>query len=203
MELEGSEAYYAGQIVLALARLYGIRKRPRLRTVVERSLKHYQARWQNEDERDLSFTTWMIQACDQWHALVDDDLSKDYAYAMADWALQEQQADDCANPLWVGAFQNTPGIGTAAYSEGIASALAIAQRAGDDERADRYRSALLLSMRFLLSLSLDGPEHALVGGAEHIGAVRSALHRSGLRCDNAQHYLMSMLRARALCWDSE
>ena len=182
MELEGSETYYAGQIVLALARLYGIRKRPRLRTVVERSLKHYQARWQNEDERDLSFTTWMIQACDQWHALVDDDLSKDYAYAMADWALQEQHADDCANPLWVGAFQNTPGIGTAAYSEGIASALAIAQRAGDDERADRYRLALLLSMRFLLSLSLDGPEHALVGGAEHIGAVRSALHRSGLRC---------------------
>ena len=40
--LKGSETYYAGQIVLALARLYGIRKRPRLRTVVQRSLKHYQ-----------------------------------------------------------------------------------------------------------------------------------------------------------------
>ena len=202
MELEGSESYYAGQIVLALARFYGIRKRPRLRSAVERSLKHYQERWQDEDERDLSFTTWMIQACDQWHALVEDDLAKNYAYEMADWALQEQHGEDCENPLWIGAFQNTPGIGTAAYSEGIASALAIAQRAGDDERAERYRSALLLSMRFLLSLSLDGPEHALVGGAEHIGAVRSALHRPGLRCDNAQHYLMSMLRARALCWDA-
>ena len=30
MELEGSETYYAGQIVLALARFYGIRKRPPL-----------------------------------------------------------------------------------------------------------------------------------------------------------------------------
>ena len=203
MELEGSETYYAGQIVFALARLYGIRKRPRLRSAVERSLKHYQSRWQDEDERDLSFTTWMIQACDQWHALVEDDLSRDYAYEMADWALQEQHGEDCDNPLWVGAFQNTPGIGTAAYSEGIASALSIAQRAGDEERAEKYRSALLLSMRFLLSLSLDGPEHALVAGSEHIGAVRSALHRSGLRCDNAQHYLMSMLRARALCWNDE
>ena len=202
MELEGSETYYAGQVVLALARMYAIRKRPRLRSAVERSLKHYQERWQNEDERDLSFTTWMIQACDQWHANVADDLSRDYAYEMADWALEEQHGDDCENPLWAGAFQNTPGIGTAAYSEGIASALSIAQRAGDDERAERYRSALLLSMRFLLSLSLDGPEHALVGGPEHVGAVRSALHRPGLRCDNAQHYLMSMLRARALCWDS-
>ena len=146
----------------------------------------------------------MIQACDQWHALEGEELCQ--ATTPTKWPTgryEEQHGEDSANPLWAGAFQNTPGIGTAAYSEGIASALAIAQRAGDDERADRYRSALLLSMRFLLSLSLDGTEHALVGGAEHIGAVRSALHRSGLRCDNAQHYLMSMLRARALCWDSE
>ena len=202
MELEGSETYYAGQIVLALARMYAIRKRPRLRSAVERSLKHYQERWRDEDERDLSFTTWMIQACDQWHANVGDDLSREYAYEMADWALEEQHGEDCENPLWVGAFQSTPGIGTAAYSEGIASALSIAQRAGDEERIEQYRSALLLSMRFLLSLSLDGVEHALVGSGEHVGAVRSALHRSGLRCDNAQHYLMSMLRARALCWNS-
>jgi len=203
MELEGSETYYAGQIVLALARLFGVRKRPRLRSAVQRALMHYQERWQDEDERDLSFTTWMIQACDQWHALEGDELAQDYAYEMADWALEEQHGEDCDNPLWVGAFQNTPGIGTAAYSEGIASALSIALRAGDEERTNRYRAALLLSMRFLLSLSLDGPEHTLVGGTEQVGAVRSALHRSGLRCDNAQHYLMSMLRARALCWDSE
>ncbi len=200
MELEGSETYYAGQIVLALARQYAIRKRPRLRTAVERSLRHYEQRWQVEDERDLSFTTWMIQACDQWHALTNDEAARDYAYAMADWALEEQHGEEAENPLWVGAFQSTPGIGTAAYSEGIVSALAIAQRDGNAERAERYRESLILSMRFLLSLSLDGPEHALVGGPEHIGGVRSALHRPGLRCDNAQHYLMSMIRARALCW---
>ena len=35
MELEGSETYYAGQIVLALARLFGVRKRPRLRSAVQ------------------------------------------------------------------------------------------------------------------------------------------------------------------------
>ncbi len=203
MELEGSETYYAGQIVLALARLHAIRKRPRLRTAVERSLAHYRERWGDEEERDLSFTTWMIQACDQWHALTSDEQTRDYAYAMADWALEEQHGEDCENPLWVGAFQNTPGIGTAAYSEGIVSALAIAQRDGDQERVERYRESLILSLRFLLQLTLDGPEHALVGGPEHIGGVRSALHRSGLRCDNAQHYLMSMLRARALCWDAD
>ena len=60
---------------------------------------------------------------------------------MADWALQEQHGEDSENPLWVGAFQNTPGIGTAAYSEGIASALSIAQRAGDERaRSEQYRA---------------------------------------------------------------
>ena len=202
LELEGSETYYAGQIVLALARVYAMRKRPRLRSAVERSLQHYIERWHDEDERDLSFTTWMIQACDQWHAVTNDELARDYAYEMADWAIIGHfNMDDVGNPLWEGSYQNTPGIGTAAYCEGIASALAIAQRDGNDDLAEFFRLSLLDSMRFLLSLQLDGVETALIGGPEHAGAVRSALHRSGLRCDNAQHYLMSMLRARALCFD--
>ena len=201
MELEGSETYYAGQIVLALARRYAIRKRPRLKTAVERALRHYRTRWADEDERDLSFTTWMIQACDHWHEQSGDEAARDYAYEMADWALAEQHGQECDNPLWVGSFQNTPGIGTAAYSEGIASALAIARRSGDAAQIERYREALKLSMRFLLSLQIDGAGHAMIGGPEHVGAVRSALHRSSLRCDNAQHYAMSMLRARALCFE--
>ena len=203
LELEGSETYYAGQVALALARMHAPRPRPRLRTAVERSLRHYHERWADEDERDLSFTTWMLQACDQWHALTSDELSRDYAYQMIDWALEEQHGPDHEHPLWPGAFQNTPGIGTAAYSEGLASALAIAQRAGDEDRAERYRSALLLAMRFLLQLTVESSEVALVGGTEQIGAVRSALHRDSLRCDNAQHFIMSALRARALCWPDE
>ena len=201
LELEGSETYYAGQVVLALARQYAMRKRPRLKSAVERSLRHYAERWKDSEERDLSFTTWMIQACDQWHAVTNDKLARDYAYEMAHWAISEHvNTDNVGNPLWAGSYQGTPGIGTAAYSEGIAAALAIAQRADDVEQTEMFRSTLLDSMRFLLSLQLDGIETALVGGPEHAGAVRSALHRSSLRCDNAQHYLMSMLRARALCW---
>ena len=203
LELEGSETYYAGQVALALARIYAPRPRPRLRTAVERSLRHYHERWSDEDERDLSFTTWMLQACDQWHALTDDESSREYAYEMVDWALEEQHSAEHEHPLWPGAFQNTPGIGTAAYSEGLASALAIAQRAGDEDRAKRYQQALLLAMRFLLQLTVEASEVALVGGTDQIGAVRSALHRDSLRCDNAQHFIMASLRARALCWPNE
>ena len=55
-------------------------------------------------------------------------------------------------------------------------------------------------MRFLLQLTVDASDAPLIGGDEHIGAVRSALHRSSLRCDNAQHFIMAALRTRALAF---
>ena len=207
LDLEGSETYYAGQVVLALARLHAQRPKPRLRTAVERSLRHYHARWDDEDERDLSFTTWMLQACDVWYTQASSDsirtLTRDYAYAMADWALEEQHPAAAEHPLWAGAFQNTPGIGTAAYAEGILSALAIARREEDIVRIECYRSAMLPALRFLLQLQVEASDAPFVGGRDQIGGVRSALHRATLRCDNAQHFLMTMLRSRALCWPDE
>ena len=198
LELEGSETYYAGQVVLALARLHGARRRDRYARAIRRALDHYRERWSDEAERDLSFTTWMLQACDAWHQLEGGDSAAQYAFAMADWALESQHGSDHPHPLWPGAFQDTPGIGTAAYSEGIAAALALAQRVGDADRGARYQEALIGAMRFLLQLTVEASDAPLVAGAEHVGAVRSALHRPGLRCDNAQHFIMSALRTRAL-----
>ena len=206
LDLEGSETYYAGQVVLALARLHGARRRDRYARAIAKSIQHYHERWADESERDLSFTTWMLQACDTWHQLsgADDvDDAAAYGFAMADWALESQHLPDHPHPLWSGAFQDTPGIGTAAYAEGIAAALALAQRVGDAEREARYRAALFNAMRFLLQLTVESSDAAFVGGDEQIGAVRSALHRSGLRCDNAQHLIMAALRTRALAFEQD
>lgn len=200
LELEGSETYYAGQVVLALARLHGARRRDRYARAVANAIDHYHARWADEEERDLSFTTWMLQACDVWHQLGGGDETVEYGFAMADWALESQHGVEHPHPLWPGAFQNTPGIGTAAYAEGIASALALAQRVGDAEREARYRASLLGAMRFLLQLTVEASDAPFIGGDEQIGALRSALHRPGLRCDNAQHFIMSALRTRALAF---
>ena len=201
LELEGSETYYAGQVVLALARLHGARPRDRYARAIGNAIRHYHARWADEDERDLSFTTWMLQACDARHQIDGDEETAVYAFEMADWALESQHRPDHPHPLWPGAFQNTPGIGTAAYAEGIVAALALAQRVGDAEREERYHAALMGAMRFLLQLTVDQSDAPFVGAEEHVGAVRSALHRSGLRCDNAQHFIMSALRARPFAPD--
>ena len=203
LELEGSETYYAGQVVLALARLHGVRKRDRYARAIRRAIAHYHERWADEDERDLSFTTWMLQACDSWHHLEGGDDVAEYGFAMADWALESQHGPEHRHPLWRGAFQDTPGIGTAAYAEGIAAALSLARRVGDEQREARYDAALRSAMRFLLQLTVDASDAPLIGGDEHIGAVRSALHRSSLRCDNAQHFIMSALRTRALAFPQD
>ena len=194
LELEGSEIYYAGQIALALARRYALSKRDRLATAGLRSLRYYR-QWWDAGNANLSFATWMLQACDAWHALRDDDTARDFCFQMADWALQFQHPQDHPNPLWVGAFERTPGIGTAAYTEGMIRALALARRVGDQDRARRYEESVRLAMRFLLSLTMQEVDLVYVGGREHLGAVRSSLQRRNLRCDNAQHFARAALAA--------
>ena len=234
LELEGSETYYAGQITLALARLHSSRAfgkpRQRIATAARQALNHYSNRWSDESERDLSFTTWMLQACNVWEAQTQDEQVKRYAYKIADWALQYQHPqpdppparpaadDETASPgmtaeleaqtgrqhsLWHGAYQSTPGIGTAAYTEGIAAALALAQRVGDEERIARYDQSARSAARFLLQLQLLAPDAHVSSSSDQMGAVQSALHRQSLRCDNAQHFLMSLLATRALCWPGD
>ncbi len=202
LRFEGSEIYYAGQIVLALARRYAVTKRGRTADAVQRALPYYRGWWRDGNEH-LSFLTWMLQACDAWHAIKGDEEAAEFAYEMADWALQFQHGPDHSNPTWVGAYESTPGIGTAAYTEGMLRALAIAKRRDDAERIDRYRRAVLLAMRFLLQLTVEPVDLAFIGGQEHRGAVRSSLRRNTLRCDNAQHLLMAALGTAGLLEDNE
>ena len=194
LTLEGSETYFGGQITLSLARQFAMTKRDRLATAGLRAVRYYRE-WWDDGNQDLSFLTWMIQACDDWYALRDDSVARDFAFQMADWALEFQHPADHPNPLWAGAFERTPGIGTAAYTEGMLRALTLARRAGDEDRAARYGNSVRMALRFLLQLSMEDADLVFVGGPEHRGAVRSSLRRRNLRCDNAQHFIMSALGA--------
>jgi hypothetical protein len=197
LEFEGSETYFAGQITLALARRFTATKRRRTGQAVERAIAYYRA-WWDDGNQDLSFLTWMLQACDTWHSVADDAAAREFAFAMADWALPFQHERSHANPQWVGAYEGSPGIGTAAYTEGMLRAFAMARRVGDQERVERYRESVITALRFLLQLTLEPADLAFVGGKEHRGAVRSSLRRQTLRCDNAQHFLMATLIGAAL-----
>jgi hypothetical protein len=197
LTFEGSETYFAGQLTLALARRHTATKRRRTGQAVERALSHYRT-WWDAGNQDLSFLAWMIQACDTWHSVTGDQAASEFAFAMADWALPFQHARSHPNPQWIGAYEGSPGIGTAAYTEGMLRALATARRVGDHERVERYQESVVGAFRFLLQLTLEPADLAFIGGKEHRGAVRSSLRRHTLRCDNAQHFLMAALVGAAL-----
>ncbi len=220
LELEGSERYFAGQIALALARRYFVDKRSRTDEAVQHAVSHYRQAWNSDrhDEtdtdpskdgsiKDLSFAAWMLQACEAHIRRTPNRNSKanaqDFAFEMADYALTQQHDTDHPNPLWVGGYQGSPGIGTAAYTEGMLCAYIIATVAEDQERVDRYGHSIARALRFLLQLQIALPDLASVGTDEHLGAVRSSLRRRNLRCDNAQHFLTAMLRASALFQNEE
>ena len=176
LTLEGSETYYAGQIALALARRFEVTGRQRMAEAGLAALRYYR-QWWDDGNRDLSFVTWMLQACEAWYRLRYDDEARDFGFEMADWALQFQHSDD-VNLLWGGAFESTPGIGTAAYTEGIVRAVAIAEQAGDAERAERYSNSVRGAMRFLMQLCVEDPDLAFTGGPEQRA-------RCGRRCGGA------------------
>ena len=134
---------------------------------------------------------WMLQACEAWHAQTDDSDVAAYAFAMADWALALQHGADHPHPLWVGAYGPAPGIGTAAYTEGMLRALELALRVKDEARAARYLESVQLSMRFLLQLTLEPADLAFSGGTEHRGAVACVLEAAlaALRSRAALHHV--------------
>ena len=199
-ELEGSEIYYAGQCTLALARRYLTTKRDRLAEAVRAAVAYYRSWWDDPttDNKDLSFLTWMIQACDLADSIPATAGAADFAYDMADWALERQYPASHPTLGWAGGFEGGPGIGTAAYTEGIAAAWAIALRRGDADRAARYRDSVLQAERFLLQLQLEPADLVFLRSAGHRGAVRRSLRSRALRCDNAQHFLMAALRTASL-----
>ena len=206
LEMEGSERYFAGQIALALARRYFVDKRPRTDEAVRGAISHYREWWASDNE-DLSFAAWMLQACESHvrHTPNADSKANAHAFAfeMADWALTQQHDVDHPNPLWVGGYQGSPGIGTAAYTEGMIRAFAIATLAKDEARIERYRRSVATGLRFLLQLQIERSDLAFIGAEDHLGAVRGSLRLRNLRCDNAQHFLMAMLRASVVLQNEE
>ena len=197
-ELEGTELYYAGQCTLALARRYTLTKRDRLADAVRAAIGHYSDWWSDDANKDLSFLAWMIQACELADSIPATAGAADFAYDMADWAIERQYPTSHPTLGWAGGFEGGPGIGTAAYTEGIAAAWAIALRRGDTARAARYRDSTLQAQRFLLQLQLAPADLVFVRSPGHRGAIRRSLRSRSLRCDNAQHFLMAALRTASL-----
>jgi hypothetical protein len=196
----GTHYYYPGEALLALAHEYQLTRDPRVATAFHSAHEYYQAFFQQDPSPP--FVPWQVQAHVLMHALTGCTEYADFAFEMSDWLARKQiRTEHTIWPDLVGGFDTKgPGfatISTASYLEGFASALELAYRVGDVERAEHYEQVVRSATCFVIRLVVK-PEEAFFHQRPHqtIWGVRTFLTDTRLRIDHVQHALASLIETR-------
>jgi len=199
-EPTGSQYYYPGEALLALAREYQLTQDQRIAHAFAKAHPYYVSFF--EANPAPAFVPWQVQAHALMHALTGRQEYADFAFRMSDWLARKQI--DREHTLWpdlIGGFASQrPGfasISTASYLEGFADALELARRVGDTRRAERYEHVIRSAARFVLQLIVK-PEEAYFHArpAQSHWGVRSFLTDTRLRIDHVQHALIALMKTR-------
>jgi hypothetical protein len=153
-----------------------------------------QLRWHREQFR--ATTSWALVGWHPqgWNAVHAIELRADiagYVFELADWAIDRQLKK---NGAFLDDFSDTePSFDTGFIAEGIAAAWAVAIRAGDDERSERYRASWEGAMAFAASLVFK-PEDSFASRApdDMVGGVRLTPSSASLRIDATSHCLHAL-----------
>ena len=200
-----SQDYFPGEALLSLAAEVraGSVKAGR---AMAAALPWYRARFRAQPA--TAFVPWQLDA---WRtqatwpidlerpAAPDTQACFDFIYEMADWLLQFQIGRSASHPDLIGGFAlpgRSPGNSSAAYTEAIIRAFGVAQRLGDQSRADRYRHASLAGLDFVRRLQVMPETGVLFSDpARTVGATTASLSDMTVRCDYDQHALTAYLAA--------
>ena len=201
-ERNDNQNFYPGETLLYLAQRH---RETGEQEILEKSLKSlaWYKDWHLQN-RNPAFVPWHTQAAAAFLQASGESWLRDWIYTMNDWLLAMQQLDppepdlhgrfyDPAHPEYGPPHASSTGV----YLEGLADAFAVAEAAGDDERAERYARAIWagirnqrqLQFRDEASLALYGTDHRLL-----LGGMRTEVYDNTLRIDNVQHCLGPLLQ---------
>ncbi|UCG32181.1 MAG: hypothetical protein JSU68_11000 [Phycisphaerales bacterium] len=196
----GTQYYYPGEALLALAHEYRLTRDQRIAAAFHKAHGYYRAFFQQD--RNAAFVPWQVQAHALMHTLTGQAEYADFAFEMSDWLARKQiRYEHTIWPDLVGGFATKgPGfatISTASYLEGFASALDLARRVGDAERAQHYEQVVRAAARFVMQLIVK-PEEAFFHQRpdQTLWGVRTFLTDTRLRIDHVQHALVSLIQTR-------
>ena len=156
--------------------------------------------------RNPAFVPWHTQACASLFEQTGRREFADFALEVNDWLLSMQQWDrrpGLPPDLW-GRFYDPrrPEFGpphaasTGAYLEGLADALRLARKIGDEARAAAYECAIGRGLRSLRQLQYRGPADAFyVSRRERVmGTLRTEAYDNAIRIDSAAHALAATVK---------
>ncbi|HEY3581600.1 MAG TPA: hypothetical protein VGK82_13685, partial [Pyrinomonadaceae bacterium] len=161
---------------------------------LQRAFRYYRHRFRYK--RHFGQVTWLLQAFSKWWHITNDASFAEFVFEVADWLLGYQQEK-------TGAFINdhqsdTPGYTTAVYLEGIAAALSVAAKIGDQTRHETYHRSFTNAYTFLDQLIIQDRDKSILPNADYaLGGLRQGLYYSEIRTDFVQHSLSALLEFRA------
>ncbi len=193
------EGFHAGsQFIQALWSVYTHTGDPRYLDALERGARYFYDTGLHE--RDLLFALWNNEPMAGLYALRPAPWILDLVWMVTDPVVEAQILPHHDVPaLWVGGFilygQPTPGALSMYGVEASIDAFRLARMVGDVERAERYRAAALLGVRFLKSLQLrEGDTDSFPEPDLTIGGVPYGFDRPILRVDITRHIVNSFIK---------
>jgi hypothetical protein len=203
---------------LAALAAYGL-KRPddAIMGVFHRAQRYY-AGWFRAGP-GMAETAVFARALILTYAVSNDARSSDLAFAMLDRIATCQRSsvvdrstgntDEVTGrlPELDGAFAlRQPGVvgaDTATCLLAFADGLALAERIGDRERAERYRRVVLSAARFVLQLEMsEAGAYYVRSRIDAVGGIRASPWNNSLRADHASEALMALIQARRAIFSS-
>ena len=196
-----NQNFYPGEALLLWASTLSAETDPGLLDRFMRSFEYYRD-WHRE-QRNPAFVPWHTMAYEKvWQVTGDSEL-RDFVFEMNDWLLDMQQWDDAPAPDAAGRFYNPerPDFGPphassdGVYLEGLIAAYRLAVAVEDDERADRYRTAIARGLRNLMQLQFaDDVDMFYVSRRDRVaGGLRTTVYNNVIRVDNVQHGLRAVM----------
>ena len=190
-----TSAYYPGEVLLALCRLYVQEPDPRLLDAAEAGARWLiEVRDAGKSVDDLYHDHWFLYALNDLHRLRQRDLFVEQAMRISQ-AIVNGQNREPRFPDWLGSYYKPPrSTPTAIRTEGLTAAYALARDFGRPEMLEPIFGAIELGVRFDLQTQI-GPERAMyfIVPEYALGGFSVSLTEPEVRIDYVQHNISALL----------
>ena len=192
--IDRNQNFYPGEAMLALMIDYEQTKDEKYLSVAESSFDYYADFFRKE--KNPAFVPWHTMANYKLFKATGDKKYADFVFEMNDFLVGIQNKECGKEPYTLGRFFDPErseygpphASSTAVYVEGLTYAYKLAKELGDNERAAKYKGAVLLGARSLMQLQFKE------GNKKVLGGIRKTIDNNELRIDNTQHTVMAFIQ---------
>ena len=198
--------FYLGEALLFWAEL--IRRKSKLAP----SAKQFEdtalrCRRRHMRDRNPAFVPWYVQACVSFVSATDRQETAPSIFKSSDWLLTMQQWDNLTPDLR-GRFYNPRrrdfgpphAASTGVYLEGLADALSLALKFGDQSRIAAYRQAICRGFRSLYQLQFRSQFDTFYVSRKNrvMGCLKTEAYDNTVRIDSNAHALLAAIKVLQL-----